>query len=194
MNKPHIQIILGSSRDGRLGERVATWLTSETTKVPEATFELLDLKDQHLPILEESGMPFMHQYTDENTKRWSETISKADGYIIVTPEYNYAPPAVLKNALDLLYTEWNRKPVAFVSYSNGAFGGVRAVDQLAQIAFALQLAPLRFTVPIPKAQESINEDGTLANEQLTKSFAKMKDELLWWTNALKTAREQTPAA
>ena len=194
MDKPTIHVILGTVRAKSLGARVANWAMNEAAKNSNANFVLQDLKALNLPFEDEASEPFSGVYTHPEIKRWSETIGQADGYILITPEYNHATSAVLKNALDLLFKEWNRKPVTFISYSTGAFAGIRAIEQLIPVAVALQMAPLRASVAIPQAQNVIQEDGTSTDERLAANFQKMADDLLWWTTALKAAREQTPTA
>jgi NAD(P)H-dependent FMN reductase len=126
-------------------------------------------------------------------KKWTAEIARSDGFIIVTPEYNFGTSAVLKNALDWVYREWNRKAVAFVSY--GSVGGARAVQQLRLTATELQLAPIRFSVHVPVATlwahfQGGDVDAGLA--ELEAPAEAMIEDLLWWTAALKTARAAAP--
>ena len=128
-------------------------------------------------------------YEHETVRKWTAEIGASDGFVIVTPEYNYGPPAVLKNALDWVYPEWRRKAVAFVSYGGAA--GARSVQQLRETAIELQLAPVRSSVHIPAATlwahfRDGDVDAGLA--ELEASAKVMIDDLLWWTAALKTAR------
>ncbi len=110
-----------------------------------------------------------------------------DGFIIVSPEYNHAYPAVLKNAMDWIYPEWNNKPVGFVSY--GSVGGARGVEQLRLVAVELQMSPIRQGVFIPGAYPfGAKEWKPEADESLTRDAGKMFDQLLWWAKALKNAR------
>jgi NAD(P)H-dependent FMN reductase len=141
--------------------------------------------DQPVP----PAMPGRPPYENEVVKRWTAEIARSDGFIFVTPEYNYGPPAVLKNALDWVYPEWNRKAAAFVSY--GSVAGARSVQQLRETAIELQLAPIRSSVHIPVATlwahfQGGDVDAGLA--ELGASAKVMIDDLLWWTAALKTAR------
>jgi NAD(P)H-dependent FMN reductase len=128
-------------------------------------------------------------YENEVVKKWTAEIARSDGFIFVTPEYNYGPSAVLKNALDWVYPEWNHKAVAFVSY--GSAMGARGIQQLRLTAIELQLAPVRSSVHIPVATlwahfQGGDVDAGLA--ELKASAKTMIDDLLWWTEALKTAR------
>ena len=141
--KPKVLIILGSTREGRLGEDVARWLMRQLSGRQDADFELADLREYRLPIYEGPSP----DHRDAAVRRWADKVAAADGYVVVTPEYNHGYPAVLKSALDHAYQEWNRKPVAFVSYGGHA-AGYRAVEQLRQMALELQMVPIREQVGI----------------------------------------------
>jgi NAD(P)H-dependent FMN reductase len=144
--------------------------------------------DQPVP----PAMPGRAPYENEAVKRWTAEIARSDGFIFVTPEYNYGPSAVLKNALDWVYPEWNRKAAAFVSYGSAA--GARSVQQLRETAIELQLAPIRSSVHIPVATLWAHFQGGDVDAGLAELGAPAKamiDDLLWWTAALKTARAAT---
>src|SRR5688500_7895423 len=121
-----IGIILGSTRPGRNGEAVAKWVEGIANKRKDAQYELVDIKDFNLPLLDEPVPPSMGKYSKEHTKKWASKVSEFDGYVFMTPEYNHSTCAALKNALDFLYKEWNNKAAGFVSY--GSAGGTRAVE------------------------------------------------------------------
>jgi NAD(P)H-dependent FMN reductase len=123
-----IGIILGSTRPGRNGEAVAKWVYEIAQKRTDAEFELVDIKDFNLPLLDEPVPPSMGQYSKPHTKAWAAKIGSFDGYVFVTPEYNHGISGALKNAIDFLFGEWNNKAAGFVSY--GGAGGARAVEQL----------------------------------------------------------------
>ena len=132
----------------------------------------------------------MGNYSDPKTKMWSSKINEADGYVFVTPEYNHGYSAVLKNAIDLIYKEWVNKPGAFVSYG-GASSGSRAVEQLRQVLVEMQMAPIRSQVMIPFIWSAFDSKGELTNKEMyEKSTNAMFDQLVWWTKALKAAREK----
>jgi NAD(P)H-dependent FMN reductase len=133
-----IGIIIGSTRPGRNGGQVASWVHGAASRRSEATFELIDLRDHPLPHLDEPLPAKLGRYQQVHTKAWSDTIASFDGFIIVTPEYNQSIPGVLKNALDYLYSEWGGKAAGIVCY--GAGGGTRAAAQLRLICGALQMA------------------------------------------------------
>lgn len=177
----NIKIILGSTRQGRQGEKVARWILAEVSTRPGLEVELLDLKDWDLLMYQAPASP--------QADRWMKKIAEADGYIIVTPEYNHGYPAVLKNALDYPYKEWNNKPVGFISYSNGLGGGVRSVEQLKLVCIELQMAPIRATVAFPQVQDKFDEKNLVVDpESYSKTAGTFLDQLVWWGQALKTAR------
>src|SRR2546429_1567239 len=122
MKAPRIAIIIGSTRPGRNGEAVAKWVHEIAQKRTDAEFELVDIKDFNLPLLDEPVSPIMGQYSKPHTKVWAGKIGSFDGYVFVTPEYNHGISGALKNAIDFLFAEWNNKAAGFVSYG-GAGGG-----------------------------------------------------------------------
>ena len=151
-----------------------------------------NLRDYPMPFFDQPAMPATpgrRPYEHEVVKKWTAAIAQSDGFVFVTPEYNYGPPAVLKNAIDWVYPEWNRKAVGFVSY--GSVMGARGVQQLRETAIELQLAPVRSSVHIPVATLLAHyQDGDVdaGLGQLEVSAGALIDDLLWWTAALKTAR------
>ena len=136
-----IAIILGSTRPGRNGEAVAKWVYEIAQKRADAEFELVDIKDFNLPLLDEPVPPSMGQYSKPHTKAWAAKVGSFDGYVFVTPEYNHGISGALKNAIDFLFAEWNNKAAGFVSY--GSAGGARAVEQLRLVLAELQIATVR---------------------------------------------------
>jgi NAD(P)H-dependent FMN reductase len=187
-----IAIILGSTRQNRQGEQAARWLFNYIKTHNDFEVELLDLSDWPLPFYEEALTPsrIKGNYASEVARRWSEKIKGFDGYIVISPEYSHGYPAVLKNALDYLYTEWNNKPVAFVSYSGGPGAGIRVVEQLRLVAIELQMAPIRESVNIPFVQRAFDEQGQPNDEFLVTKTNSMIAQLTWWATALKVARGQ----
>lgn len=190
-----IAVILGSTREIRRGGRVAKWLMPQLSKIKGAKFELLDLRDYPLPFYNESNSPdsLENGYSNSIATKWAAKIGEADAFIIITPEYNHGPSAVLKNALDWVYNEWNKKPVSFVSYAPGAAGGIRAVEQLRQITIELQMAPMHAAVHVSHVLDTIDENGKLLKGKHNERVKVVVDELLWWAKALKTARDKNPA-
>jgi NAD(P)H-dependent FMN reductase len=187
-----ISVIVGSIRQGRFSEKPALWILQHLKNRSGIDASLLDLRDFRMPFFDQPvppAAPGRPAYEHEMVKKWTAEIARSDGFVIVTPEYNYGPPAVLKNALDWVYPEWKRKAVAFVSY--GSTAGARSVQQLRETAIELQLAPVRSSVHIPAATlwahfQGGDVDAGLAD--LGASAKVMIDDLLWWTAALKTAR------
>jgi NAD(P)H-dependent FMN reductase len=187
-----ISVIIGSTREGRFSEKPARWILQHLKKRDGVEARLLDLRDFPMPFFDQAtppAMPGRRPYEHEVVKKWTAEIARSDGFVFVTPEYNYGPAAVLKNALDWVYPEWNRKAAAFVSY--GSVAGARGVQQLREIAIELQLAPVRSSVHIPVAVlwahfQGGDVDAGLA--ELAGSAGTLADDLLWWTTALKMAR------
>ena len=186
-----ISVIVGSTRQGRFAEKPAHWIL-ELVRKRDVEARLLDLRDYPMPFFDEAITPARHgraPYTNEVVARWTAQIAASDGFVFVTPEYNYAPSAVLKNALDWVYPEWNRKAAAFVGY--GSAMGARAIQQLRLIAIELQLAPVRSSVHIPVATLMAHHRGgdvAAGLAELEAPAGRMLDDLLWWTSALKAAR------
>jgi NAD(P)H-dependent FMN reductase len=152
---------------------------------------LLDLRDYPMPFFDEPASPLYAPSQNEVARRWQKKIVEFDGYIIVAAEYNRGPTAVLKNALDYAYTEYNYKPVAFVGY--GGVGGARAIEQLRLSSIELQMAPIRTAVHIPLAAylAVLREGKGLSDfDYLNQSAGQMLDQLMWWVDALKTARDK----
>ena len=181
-----VAIILGSTRPGRNGEAVCQWIYGITKKRSDATFELVDIKDFNLPLLDEPIPPSMGQYYQEHTKVWSSKIDSFDAYVFVTAEYNHGIPGALKNSIDFLFKEWNNKVAGFVSY--GSAGGVRAVEQLRLVMAELQVATVRAQVQLSLFTDFENFSKfkpALYNEN---SVNTMLDQVIAWGGALKVLR------
>lgn len=161
-----ILVLLGSSRQGRNGAKVASWVMDSIASLAPTnlTFTLCDLRSEQLPFLDDPIPPMMGQYSKGKVQDWADKISHYDGFLIVTPEYNHGYPAVLKNALDLIYKEWNGKPVAFVSYG-AVSGGIRAVEQLRQVVIELRMIPLKDDVSIPLIWAAFDDKGNLIDRE-----------------------------
>ena len=192
-NVPHmstlkIKVIVGSTRANRFSEKPTQWILDLAKKRTDFDVELLDLRDYPLPFFEEAMPPGLAKdgYTTPAVVKWRDKIREADGFIIVTPEYNHGYPAVLKNALDYTYFAWARKAVAFVSW--GSAGGARGVEQLRSVAIELDMVPIRFAVHIPNPWfiQDMSGIDTDVNRQAGQALL---DNLTWWTGALKAARK-----
>jgi NAD(P)H-dependent FMN reductase len=187
-----ISVIVGSTRQGRFSEKPARWILQHLEARDGVDARLLDLRDFPMPFFDEPltpASPGRPAYENEVVQKWTAAIAQSDGFVFVTPEYNYGPAAVLKNAIDWVYPEWNRKAAAFVSYGNA--GGARSVQQLRETVIELQLAPIRSSVHIPVATLWAHYKGGDVEAGLAGSDASagaMIDDLLWWTAALKVAR------
>jgi NAD(P)H-dependent FMN reductase len=153
---PTLLMLVGSTRPGRVGRSVADWFAARAIADGRFTVNLVDLAELALPMLDEPVPALLRRYTKEHTREWSAVVDAADAIVIVTPEYNYGYPAALKNALDYLFHEWRHKPVGFVSYG-GVAAGTRAVQQLQQVAAALQMVPAPTAVRIPFVAERFDE-------------------------------------
>jgi len=188
-----ISVIVGSTRQGRFSEKPAQWIFEHLRKRTEIEARLLDLRDFPMPFFDQAvppSMPGRPPYPNEVVQKWTAQIGASDGFVFVTPEYNYGTSAVLKNAIDWVYPEWNRKAAAFVSY--GSAMGARAVQQLRETAIEVQMAPIRSSVLLPVATLWAHFQGGDVNKglaEMDQQAAAMIDDLLWWTSALKTARQ-----
>ena len=187
-----ISVIVGSTREGRFSEKPAKWIWNHLKRRDDVDVRLLDLRDYPMPFFDQPvspATPGRPPYDNVVVKRWTAAIALSDGFIFVTPEYNYGPPAVLKNAIDWVYPEWNRKAAGFVSY--GSAVGARGVQQLRQTLIEVQLAPVRSSVHIPVATLWAHYKGGDVDAGLAELGAPARaliDDLLWWTTALKAAR------
>lgn len=190
MTKPKIAIIISSTRAIRLGEKPAKWIYDIAAKRDDLSVELVDLRDYPMPFFDEVASNAWVPSKNEVALRWQKKVAEFDGYIFVTAEYNHGVTAVLKNALDYAYPEWNRKPAAYLGY--GSVGGARAVEQLRLICIELQMAALRAGIHIQGADfMAVWQQGKDINEltYLPPLAKDMLDQLVWWANALKAARE-----
>lgn len=182
-----IAVIIGSTRPGRVGGKVARWVYELAQQRNDAEFELVDLKDVDLPILDEETPPSMGQYSHDHTKAWAEQIASYDAYLFVTPEYNHGIAAGLKNALDFVYAEWNNKVAGFVGY--GSAGGVRAVENLRLVMAELQVATVRSQVQLSLFTdfEEMREFKPASHHE--KPLNTMLDQMIIWGGALKQVRD-----
>ena len=184
-----LAIIVGSTRPGRVGEAVARWVFELAQKRTAAQFELVDIKDFNLPLLDEPVPPSMGQYSKPHTKTWAAKIDSFDGYVFVTPEYNHGTSGALKNAIDFLYREWNNKAAGFVSY--GSAGGARAVESLRLVMGELQIADVRNQVMLSLFTDFENYTVFKPDPRHEKSLAGMLDQLIAWSGAMQTLRQGT---
>lgn len=192
-----IAIVVGSTRPGRRAEAVARWVAEVADRHAEAdafdaTFEVVDLADYDLPLLDEAVPAAIGDYRHPHTMRWAQTIAGFDGFVFVTPGYNYSVPAALKNAIDFLFAEWNDKAAGFVGY--GLQGGIRAVEHLRLVMSEVKVADVRSAVALSLFTDfeitDMTEPGVCApaghHEPL---LIRMLDEILPWAQALRALRE-----
>ena len=187
-----LQVINGTTREGRFSERVAAWVMGRLQQHDAFELELVDLRDHPLPFFDaEPPIRTGRDYADEAVARFSRVIDRADGYVILTAEYNHGYPAVLKNALDSTFVEWRRKPVAYVGWGNT--GGARAIEQLRAVAVEFEMAPLRHAVHVLPdvfiALRQVPDPADLSPfAPLEPRLDMLADDLAWWMRALASAR------
>ena len=184
---PHLQVIVASVRKGRQGIGVAQWFVERAKQHGKFDVELIDLQAVNLPLLDEPNHPRLRQYQHAHTKAWSATVTRADAFVFVTPEYNYGSPPALINALDYVYGEWHYKPVGFVSYG-GVSGGSRSVQMTKQIVTTLKMVPIVEAVTIPFFSKLMDAGAFKGGETYDKAAVALLDELLKWSDALGVLR------
>ena len=167
-----LAVIIGSTRQGRLGPAVAGWFSNQAATRDDIAVDLIDLADADAPI--------------------GPRLAAADAFVVVTPEYNHSFPAPLKHVLDAFSTEWRAKPAAFVSYG-GISGGLRAVEQLRQVFAELHVVTIRDTVSVHGVWSHVGPDGRLIEDAARAGAAQaMLQRLVWWARALRAARLASP--
>lgn len=191
-----LQVIVGSTRDDRVTDRIAAWVATEARNLPDTTVEIVDLKDYPMAFFDEAISP---QYNPSRTpkpevKKWLDKLAEADAYVLVTPEYNRSTSAVLKNALDYIDFQFSRKPVAIVAH--GSTGGAQAVAQLRGILpGVLAVSVPQATFFLGRAAEAIDETGEMQAEMKQNPYGphaalkRMLDETKWYSDALAAARK-----
>jgi NAD(P)H-dependent FMN reductase len=182
-----IPILLGSARDGRWSERAAKFVLEEARNYGRFETELLDVREYVTLPHTEVAM------TREKAEEWSAKMNRADGLVIVSPEYDHGYPGELKLMLDQLYKEYNRKPLGICGVSAGGLGGARMVEQLRLVAIELQMVPARTAVYFSNAHALFGEDGKVTDESYKDKVRGLFNEVLWYAKALKPARETSPS-
>ncbi len=186
----YIPLIVGSTRRDRQSIKVARFVFSRLQKRDQVQTELLDLLEYNFPIMEER----LHRRTDPppRLQEYADKIARADSLIIVTPEYNNGYPGVLKNALDYLLPEYERKPIGIVTVSAGGFGGMTCLAQLRLVTLGMGAFPIPENLSVSRVQDSFREDGTPNDPAYEKRAAAFLDEVLWFTEAIadRKAKEQ----
>ncbi|MFE5242843.1 MULTISPECIES: NADPH-dependent FMN reductase [unclassified Streptomyces] len=173
-----VAVILGSNREGRFGPVVADWFLGRAAEHPDIETELIDVAETEPPAAPAT--------------RISPRLAGADAFVVLTPEYNHSYPAPLKNLIDRHFSEWQAKPVAFVSYG-GISGGLRAVEHLRQVFAELHAVSVRDTVSFHNAGALFDDRGRHRDPAQADGAAKrMLDQLVWWGRALRDARNRHP--
>ncbi|GFG73467.1 FMN reductase [Mycobacterium botniense] len=187
-----IAVILGSTRPGRSGEAVAHWVMEHAARRTGAEYALVDLRDHLLPHLDEPVPALLSdQYANEHTRKWGATIAQFDGFVFVTPEYNYSMPGVLKNVIDYLSKEWKNKAAGFVSY--GSSNGARAVEQLRSVMAAVGIADVHTSVGLNLFYDFENLTVFKPKELHVAALETMLAEVESWAQALSPLRQQSSA-
>ena len=181
-----VAIVVGSTRPGRKAPAVAAWIHGFARQLLDARFEIVDIAEFDLPLLDEPAPPSLGKYSHEHTKRWSANIASFDAFVFVTPEYNHATSGALKNAIDYLYAEWNNKAAGFVGY--GSAGGTRAVENLRLVMGELQVADVRAQVALSLFTDFENFTVFKPAAHHERSVKAMLDQVVAWGGAMKTLR------
>ena len=171
-DRPRILVIMGSVRAGRLCPVIASWVMAIGGTSTGLELELVDLAEWRLPLEDEPGIPALGHYTQDHTLAWSRKIAAAQGFVVVTPQYNWGYPAALKNALDHLYAEWAGKPLVIVSY--GGHGGGKCAAQLREVAEGLNMRPAMLMPALTLTRATIGGSAPLVPET---DFAGQEDEV-----------------
>jgi NAD(P)H-dependent FMN reductase len=191
---PTLQIIVASTRPGRVGVPVAEWFRGRAEAHGGFELDVVDLAELALPMMDEPRHPRLGRYEHEHTRAWSARVDAADAFAFVMPEYNHSYTAPLKNAIDFLHTEWNGKPAGFVSYG-GIAAGTRAVEALIPVLTALRIVPVVNAVNLAFVSTLLGEDGVLCpNEVSHEAATAMLDELQRTEEALRPLRPARTAA
>jgi NAD(P)H-dependent FMN reductase len=187
-----IQVISSTTREGRFSERVATWVTEQLAIRDDFDVELIDLREYPLPFFDGAAPARSpREYGRPELEQLGRRLDRADGFIVLTAEYNHGYPAVLKNAMDWTFVEWRRKPMSFVGW--GQVGGARAIEQLRQVAVEFEMAPLRHAVHILPdamlaARQTDDPGDVTMFAPLEPRLKLLADDLSWWAGVLAAAR------
>ena len=188
MALPVLQVIICSTRPGRVGPAVADWIIERARSRGDFEIVITDLAVLNLPMFDEPNHPRLHQYVHQHTKDWSAIVDSSDAFVFVIPEYNYGFNAATKNAIDYLNQEWRDKPAGIVIYG-AVSGGTRAAQMLKQVMSWVRLVPVTDSVNIPFIGEKLDEDRRLKpNEIMEQAATVMLDELARWARALRPLR------
>jgi NAD(P)H-dependent FMN reductase len=189
---PRLAMIIGSTRPQRFADKPADWLQEQAAGRDDLTLDRLDLRDFDLPFFAEAATNLHAPSVDPKVLAWQDAIRPYDGYLFVVAEYNHSVTAALKNALDQAYLEWVRKP--FAAFGYGGTGAVRAIEHLRGISIELQMVPSKFSGHLGGSEMlKVHPYGGNApmseiEEAIKPSVDAMFDDLVWWSNTLRSAR------
>ena len=184
----NLTVITGSTRPGRKGPAVASWVAEVARANSGFDVTPVDLAAMDLPLLDEPKHPMMKDYQHEHTKRWSRIVEAADAFVFVTPEYDFFAPAALVNAVQCLSQEWKYKSAGVVCYG-GISGGLRAAQVLRGLLGNVGVMAVQQTVPLPMFASHIDEHGTFAgNDKMVEGLNGMLGEVAKWAGALQAIR------
>ncbi|TKT74289.1 NAD(P)H-dependent oxidoreductase [Aquamicrobium sp. LC103] len=185
-----LNIVISSTRPVRVGPALAEWFHDFARAHGRFEPVLVDLADFNLPVFDEPKHPRLRQYEHAHTKKWSESVSSADAFVFVMPEYNYFAPPSFVNALNYLVAEWAYKTAGILSYG-GVSGGLRAAQSAKQLLTTLRVMPIPEGVPVPMVTQLLDEEGVFKPNDLIENGARtMLDELHRWAAALKPLRSE----
>jgi NAD(P)H-dependent FMN reductase len=187
MDKLFLPVLLGTTRNGRQSEQVAHWLVEAVGKRSEIETALFDVRDFDLPQ-DDYGTELKDRYP-----HWRDAVVRADGLIIVTPEYNHGYPGPLKSVLDLLLPEYIHKAVALVGVSAGPWGGTRVIEALVTMVRELGLSVTFTDLNFPSVQDKFDANGKLVDSNYEKRVTGFLDELVWMSRTLRWGRENLPS-
>ena len=190
---PKLNIVIGSTRPGRIGPAIANWFQEFAAGHGQFEPRLIDLAEVGLPILDEPHHPMRREYTKEHTKRWSALVKEGDAVVFVTPEYNYSPPPALTNAIDYLFWEWQYMPVGVVSYG-GISGGLRAAQGLRLMASTVKMMPVPEGVVLPNVFAQLKDGKFVPNDFNDQGAMATLNEMRKWTDALSALRQGVRAS
>ncbi len=192
MNGLKIAVLLGSVRRDRVGTRASKLVVRELERRGHIV-DLIDPLELQLPLLDRMYKEHPKGEAPEPLEALAETYRQADGFLVVSGEYNHGIPPALKNLLDHFLEEYFWRPSGIVCYSAGGFGGVRAAMQLRMTLAELGMSSVPSILPIPRIGQTIDEDGVATEATVDRSANRFLDEFLWYAGALKQARsEGTP--
>ncbi len=187
LEKVRIQLLLGTGRKDRQSENVAKWVFRKMNERDDIAAKFFDVRDFDLPV-DDYGTGLKDQFPE-----WRDAIIKADGLVIVTPEYNHGYPGTMKSVLDLLLKEYIHKAVAFVGVSAGVWGGTRVIEACVPMVRELGLAVTFSDLNFPQVQKKFDDKGNLLDEAYEKRVQGFLDELVWMSRSLKWGRENLPS-